>query len=179
MIKNGLIKMGISLKIFIMTIMLFTIQNAYSHDEKAFCKEVYNMNFNKIERFVHKVIKKNRRGKVYFNGEGSEYQTDLSPCLDTITNWIKKKECIENAYWDKCQIKDALYPGFSSIGVKFKTKNGIIEKCFLIQEGTTGQINIFCWKPKIFKSKSILVFKKMYDCENFIEQQRINCEKYK
>jgi hypothetical protein len=158
--------------------MFFVLQNAFSQDEKAFCKAGYNMNFKKTERILHKVIKENRKGQVFFNGARSGYQTNLAPSLDSITNWLKRQECVEDAFRDKCQMKEAIYPGYSSIGVKFKTKNGMIEKCFLIQEGTTGQINIFGWKPKIFKSKTILVYKKMYDCGNFIEQQRINCRNH-
>ncbi len=168
--------MEIPRKIIILIILLFVLQNAFSQNEKAFCKAVYNMNFKNTERILHKVIKENRKGKVFFNGAGSGYQTTLAPCFDTITKWLKRQDCVEDAYWDRCQLKEDIYPGHSSIGVKFKTKNGMIEKCFLIQEGTTGQINIFSWMPKIFKSKMILVYKKMYDCENFIDQQRINCE---
>ena len=162
-------------KIIILLSMLFAYQISFSQSEKAFCKAVENMNFNKVERIIHKLVKKNKKGQTYFNGEGSGYQINLAPSLDSITNWIKKQPCVEDAYWDKCQMKIAIYPGSSSIGVKFKTENGIIEKCFLIQEGTTGQANIFGWRPKLSKEKKVLVYKKMYEYNGFIEIQKSNC----
>jgi len=95
--------------------------------------------------------------------------------LDTLTRWLKNMPCVEDAVRDKCQQKELIYPGSSSVGVKFKTSEGIVEKCFWIQEGTTGNVNIFGWKPHIFKSRNILRYKKMYDCKGFIELQRQNC----
>jgi hypothetical protein len=126
---------------------------------------------------VNKAIYKNRKGVIYFNGEGSGYQINFSSSLDSITYWLKRQDCVLDAFWDKCQDKIAIYPGHSSIGIQFNTKTGITEKCFLIQEGTNRQLNLFGWKPKLFKPKKILLYKKMYDCENLIELQKKNCEK--
>ncbi len=166
-----------SLKITLLLIFTFAIQPSFCQNGTTFCKAVEKMNFKKVERQVKKVIHKNKVRRTYFNGETSRNQIILSSCLDSMTNWFKKQDCVEDAFWDKCQTKAAIYPGWSSIGVKFRTKKGIIEKCFLIQEGTTGQINFIGWKPKIFKPKKILVYKKMYDCEKFIEQQKMSCER--
>lgn len=168
--------MEISRKIIILIGILFVFQNAFSQNEKAFCKAVINSNLKKTERIVNEIIKNNRNGQVYYNGEGSGNQINFTPSLDSITYWLKRQDCVEDAIWDRCQEKVDLYPSFCSIGVKFKTKNGTIQKCFLIQKGTTGKINILGWTPKIFKSKMILVCKKMSDCENFIENQRKNCK---
>lgn len=165
-----------TLKIILTLLFIFVFQNVFCQNEIAFCKAVANSNFKKVERIVKNVIKENKTGQIYFNGEGSGYQINLSPCFDSITNWFKKQHCVQDAYWDKCQEKVSIYPGHSSIGVKFITNKGIVEKCFLIQEGTTGQINFSGWRPKLLKSKKVLVYKKMYDCENFIEQQKRNCE---
>jgi hypothetical protein len=165
-------------KITLFLLIFLSSQKAFSQSEKAFCKAVESMNFKKVERIVHRIVKKNRAGQTYFNGEGSGYQINLSPCYDSIVNWLKKQDCVEDAYWDKCQSKELIYPGSSSIGVKFKTKTGIAEKCFLVQNGTTGQVNIFGWKPKISKAKKNLVYKKMYECKGFIELQKLNCYPY-
>lgn len=169
--------MGSTLKITQVLVFVFIIQSAFCQNAKVFCKAVDNSNFRKVERIVKKTIKKNRTGQIYFNGEGSGYQINLAPCYDSITNWLKKQVCVEDSFWDKCQIKEAIYPGHSSIGVKFRSKKGIVEKCYLVQEGTTGQVNLLGWRPKLLKSKKILVYVKMYDCENFIEQQKLNCGK--
>jgi hypothetical protein len=89
--------------------------------------------------------------------------------------WLMIQDCVADAYRDQCENKLAIFPGRSSIGVKFKTNSGIKEKCFSIQEGTTGQINILGWRPKISKSKYILSYKNTYDCEGFIEIQKQKC----
>lgn len=95
---------------------------------------------------------------------------------DSIINELQRLECVDDVFWDKCQAKALLYPGKSAIGVRCKTNTGIVEKCFIIQEGTTGQINIFGWRPKIFKSKQKLKYKGTYDCEGFVEDQKKNCQ---
>ncbi|MHC1776602.1 MAG: hypothetical protein AB9834_14455 [Lentimicrobium sp.] len=166
-------------KITLLLVFVFVFQYAYCQNAKVFCKAVDDSDFRKVERIVKKTIKDNRTGQTYFNGAGSGNQINLSPCYDSIINRLKKQACVEDAFWDKCQTKEANYPGHSSIGIQFRTKTGMIEKCFLIQEGTTGQINLLGWRPKVFKLKKMLVYVKMYDCENFIEQQKENCRKLK
>lgn len=165
------------MKFYIITLMImfFACQQTFSQNEQAFCKAVKKKNFNKVERIIYKLVKKNKKGVTYFNGQGSGYQINLAPSLDSITNWIKKQPCVEDAFWDKCQMKIQIYPGNSAIGVKFKTGNEIIEKCFMIQEGKTGQVKFFKWRLKLFKAKNVLVYKKMYDCKGFIETQKSNC----
>lgn len=162
-------------KIIFPLFMLLTFQTSFAQSERKFEKAVADLNFKKVERMVCKLVKRYQEGQTYFNGEGSGIQIDLSPSLDSINNWLKGQNCVEDAFWDKCQIKVAIYPGMSSVGVKFKTKEGIIEKCFKIQEGTTGQINIFGWHPKMSKAKKVLVYKRMYDCAGFVDLQKRNC----
>ena len=95
--------------------------------------------------------------------------------IDTLTMWLKNKSCIEDAFGDKCQTKISIYPGWAIIGAIFKTKKGMLEKCFYIQEGTTGSIQLFKWRFPFFKMKNKLIYKKMYDQPGFIEQQKKNC----
>ncbi|MFH1121303.1 MAG: hypothetical protein V1775_15900 [Bacteroidota bacterium] len=168
--------MKIIRKIIILTAMFLNFEIASSQNEKALCKAVDNMKFRKAEKIVRKVIRINQTGQTNPDSEAGGYTINLSPCFDSITNWLKKRECVDDAFWDKCQAKMAIYPGWSSIGVKFRTKKGIVEKCFLIQEGTTGQVNLLGWRPKLFKSKKILVYNRMVDCEKFIEQQKKYCK---
>jgi hypothetical protein len=158
---------------------LFLFSPGFSQNNNAFCKAVEYENYDKAERIFKREIKKYKHGNKYDNGPGSGIQISHIAGFDSLTAWLKNKPCIEDAYWDRCQSKIAIYPGWSSIGVKFKTGNGISEKCFYIQEGTIGNIGIFGWRSHIFKTRNILVYKKMYDCAGFIEQQKKECDQGK
>lgn len=171
--------MEITHKIIYTTVLFFVFQIAYAQNEKKFCKAVAKMNLKKTGRIIKKLVKKNKEGVAYFDEALEKNQYSLSAGVDLITYWLKGNDCVEDAFWDKCQAKPAIFPGHSTIGVRFKTPKGVIEKCFLIQEGITGQINIFGWKPKLKKSKMILVYKTMFDCDNFIYEQKSNCRNIK
>lgn len=167
--------MEIAYKIVLCTAFMLVTQISFAQNEKAFCKSVESLNFKKAERQIKHLFSKNRKGQTYFNGEGSGYQITTNPCLDSITNWLKRQPCVQDAYWDKCQAKITIYPGSSAIGIKLITQTGVIEKCFSLKEGTTGQVNLFGWRPKLFKAKQKLIYHRMYDCKGFIEQQKLNC----
>ncbi len=171
--------MEITFKKIIFTLLLgYSFQMAWAQSHSKCCKAIENENFKKVERLLQQQVRHHKNGQRYYNGEGSGYQTNFTPALDSITNWFKNQNCVVDAYWNKCQNKIAIYPGWSVIGVKFKTKKGIVEKCYSIQQGTTGKINLLGWRPKLFKTKNKLVYKKSYDCEGFIELQKLNCFPY-
>ncbi|KAB1155518.1 hypothetical protein [Flavobacterium luteum] len=171
--------MEISYRKIIASVLLgLTFQFSFAQSNSTFCKAVANENFNKIERLVIKQVKRHKNGQHYYNGAGSGYQTNFTSSFNSITNWFKNQTCVEDAYWDKCENKIAIYPSWTIIGVKFKTKKRIVEKCFSIQIGTTGTIHLLGWKPALFKTKNRLVYKKCYDCNGFIALQKLNCFPY-
>ena len=157
--------------------LLFALASAFCNTDSSFSRAVYRGQFKKVERIIKRIVRKNRDAYIIQNRETEKtIQFSFYSNYERIVNWLKKQECVADAFWDKCQAKEAIYPGHSTIGVRFKTKKGLIEKCFLIQEGTTGQVNILGWRPKLLQSKRVLVYNKMYDCEKFIELQRSICE---
>ena len=168
--------MEISHKIVIFLLGLFICFSAKSQNEISFCKAVKSAHLKKIERKIKELIQHNNRGEIFYNGAGSGNQIDYTPCYDSIINWLIRQPCIVDAYWDKCQNKELSYPGKSAIGIKFNTEKGILEKCYLIQQGTTGQINILGYRPKLFKESNRLVYIKMFDCNGFIDAQKKNCK---
>lgn len=70
--------------------------------------------------------------------------------------------------------KIKIIEAYPTIGIQIKAGNDTIEKCFIIQEGTTGQIHLFGWKPKLLKARNILVFERMINCNGFLAEQRKN-----
>ena len=112
---------------------------------------------------------------MFYNGPGSGMQISHVEGLDSLTEWLSEMPCVEDAFWDKCQHKPAIYPGWSIIGVKFRSKGQVLEKCFHFQEGTTGTINIFGWRPHVLRMRNLLIYKRMFDCPGFIIRQREVC----
>lgn len=164
------------MKSFLFTLTLLLCASLVKpQNNQGFCRAVEKGNFLKVERVFRNQVHHRRHGKVYDNGSGSGNQITHQYNLDTLTLWLKNMECVEDATWDKCQIKILIYPGWSTIGAKFKTRAGVVEKCFVIQEGTTGSIRLFGWRPHLFKAKNKMVYKKIIDCEGFIQLQRKNC----
>ena len=144
-------------------------------NKQIFCNAVQTDSYDRTERYIKNQIKEFRKGKVFYNGEGSGYQISFKEAYDTIVCRMKQFECVEDAFSDKCAEKIAIYPGSSSIGIILKSGEKWAEKCFHIQEGTIGRLNILGWRPRISKSKNILIYKKMYDCVGFVDEQKKNC----
>jgi hypothetical protein len=165
--------------LFLFTLLFLSILSLNAQNDCSICKSVENGKFNKIEHFIKKEVRKYKNGIEFFNGPGSGMQVSHSENLDTICEKLRQFPCVEDAYWDKCAMKASIYPGWAVIGVRLKTNNGVVEKCFHIQMGTMGNVNFFGCKFHVFKYRSILKYKKMYDSEGFIEKERENCKKEK
>ena len=166
-----------TMKSAIIIVLVFCFHVSSGQDNSCFCKAVQNEKFGKVERKLKRMIKKIPESRDYTDTISSEPRMDEN--IESLTQWFKGLPCVEDAFQDKCQMKIAIYPGWSIIGVKFKTNSGIIEKCFSIQQGTTGTTNFFGWRPKTGRMKNKLVYKKMYDCLGFISEQKKNCNKTK
>ena len=161
--------------IVVFIISFFDNSNYSLAQTDKFCKAVEKNNLRRAEKIFKRQINRKKNGTEFYNGPGSGMQITHQQNLDSLVLWLKNKSCVADATWDKCQVKIAIYPGGSTIGVRFKIEDGSIEKCFNIQEGTTGQVNIFGWRPHIYKAKNILVYKRMSDCTGFIENQMKLC----
>lgn len=159
----------------ILIIGLMTFRGLYAQN-RTFEKAIDNGSFRCIERIIKKEIRKVKKGTEFFNGTGSGMQTSFVASFDSIVNWLLLHKGVIDATWDKCQAKAAIYPGSSTIGVVFKTKNGPVEKCYRVQEGTTARPNIMGWRPVLFKARMILKYRGSKDCSGFVENQKKLCD---
>jgi len=103
---------------------------AFSQVDQAFCLAIENVNFESAENSIKKQVRKHRRGFEHVNQATGDKWVSYEYSLDSITLWLKQQPCVEDAFWDKCEVKPAIYPAPYSIGVIFLTKYGKIEKCF-------------------------------------------------
>lgn len=159
----------------ILLVALLFAHVSFSQVDQAFCLAVENANFESAENSIKKQVRNHRRGFEYVNQTTGEKWVSFEYSLDSITLWLRQQPCVEDAFWDKCEVKPAIYPAPYSIGVIFNTKYGKIEKCFQLQGGTIGEVYLLGWKPKLFRPRDILLYNAMYDCEGFIKKQRQNC----
>lgn len=158
-------------------LLLLKVNFICAQSEMRLCKAIEKGKFGKVERIVKRQIKSLPEFKE--SDASGKINLSMEENVENLTLWFKNMNCVEDAFEDKCQNKIAIYPGWSIIGVKFKTSSGIEEKCFSIQKGTTGTINIFGWHPKVSRMKNKLVYKKMYNCPGFVEEQKRNCVQLK
>lgn len=160
--------------ILLFTFIIFFI-SVYAQNRERFCKAAKEERFKKVERLIRRQVKKMPVDLSDKQKESNKLTLTMDQSVDSLTSWIKNMPCVEDAFWDKCQIKIAIYPGWAIIGVRFKTDRGIQEKYFSIQKGTNDSFCLFGWRPHLFKFKQRLVYKRMYDCAGFIEEQKRNC----
>ena len=161
---------------FLLILLALLIQLTVIAQLSSLSKAAEKGRWNKVERVMKRKIHEQNR---VFDFDNRERKTVLSFTIayDTLVHWLKTSPVVEDAASDKCQAKLMIYPGHSAVGVRFKTKNGIVEKCFVVQEGTTGTIHFFGWHPHLVRYKWKLVYKRMRDCKGFVEEQKALCEK--
>lgn len=150
-------------------------QKADKTNTCAICQSVDKGHFGKLERYVKRQVRHYKKGIEFYNGPGSSMQITHSENLDTICKKLRQFPCVADATWDKCATKISIYPNWAIIGVRIKTNNSVVEKCFHIQMGTMGNVNFFGCKIHVHKYRNILKYKKMYDSEGFIEKQKKLC----
>lgn len=96
--------------------------------------------------------------------------------LDSILNEVSKLEYVEDAYFDFCEVKAAIYPGSSTLGVQFIINGESIEKCYVIQVGDYGENKGSLVRGvKNPENLDKLIYKENYIKMGFIDQQRELC----
>lgn len=121
----------------------------------------------KIDRQISAIIRKNNTYNPHEN-EGS---------LEIVLQEVLKLPGVLDAYYDYCQEKIALYPGWMTLGVRFQQDSIELEKCYSIRLAKPSQH----WRRLIFrplKNKDQLyhIKKWMYYQPGFIDFQRKKCE---
>jgi hypothetical protein len=92
---------------------------------------------------------------------------------------LRKQIGVNGVDWDRCVIKPAIWPGTWTLGVVFRTRDGkeqdILERCYTIQGGRPGTINLFGWRPRVRKDRDDLKCLKARECYGFVEEQQQRC----
>jgi hypothetical protein len=96
--------------------------------------------------------------------------------FDTILKEVNSLEFVEDAFFDFCAVKLLLYPGHSTLGVKYQIDGETIEKCYDIQVGYyESKRRVFGISIKNYGNLDQLIYLKNYVQQGFIDEQRELC----
>ena len=174
-VLNSTFRVYKTLKVGLVLLLTFTLNintlAQWKHRQrKVICEAASDQNWAKADRQVKKLVKK--WGKL----DTSLGYPDYSKAMDSIAMLFRSLPCVRDSYGDFCQDKISIWPGWTTIGVSFRTTEGIIDRCYTIQQG----------KPRSFSLKGLfliplgakekLVYKGSSLCEGFVETERERCQ---
>lgn len=145
--------------------------NTENRFEKTISSPKFTINKEEFDQQVIQIINKHSNLKKF--GGFVEYHK----AFDTILNEINNLDFVTDAYFDQCAEKLSIYPGHSTLGVKFIVNGVSIEKCYDIQVGEySSRKNAFGTNVKNNGNLDKLKYLKTYFMKGFIEYQRELCK---
>lgn len=80
---------------------------------------------------------------------------------------------------DRCAIKPAIWPGTWTLGVVYRTREAsqMLERCYVIQGGRLGTVDLFGWRPRVRKARNDLRVVSMRSCPGFLAEQERICDR--
>lgn len=126
-----------------------------------------------MDRWMKHEIHRVRKGHVVTTSSTS-YVTHTAS-FDSLVSFMRRQPGVEDAAWDRCVKKAAIWPGHSTIGVRWRKDGRIIERCWTVQEGIQGQFNLFGWHPHVWKDREHVKYKRARECPGFVDEQRKSC----
>lgn len=144
-----------------------------AQDAKRFQRALTSGNERAIDRWVEREVHRQRKGIVMTTWEAR--YTSHSATYDSLVAFMRRQPGVRDAAWDKCMTKIAIWPGHSTIGMRWQKGDQVIERCWKVQEGIPGTINLFGWRPKVRKAHEHLKYKSARECAGFVEEQKKYC----
>ena len=143
-------------------------------DPDGFTRAVERGSIGAIDRWMKRELMAKKRGEQLDNG--STMITVHTLTYNSIVDWLKKQPGVIDAAWDGCVDKIDLWPGHSTIGLRVVLNGVERERCYRVQEGRLGTVNIFGWRPRIRKSREHLKLLGAEDRPGFVVLQHKYCE---
>lgn len=147
---------------------------APAQNAQRFQRALASGNERALDRWMEHEIHRVRKGHQVTTPSGS--YTVHDPSHDSLVAFLRRQPGVEDAAWDKCIGKLDIWPGHSNIGLRWRVGDEVRERCWTVQEGIMGTINILGWRPHVRKDRQQLKYKRARSCPGFVEQQRKYCE---
>ena len=159
---------------FVLFTLLLLPATLHAQDAERFQRALNAKSEKAMDRWMKHEIHRARQGHLVTTASGS--YTVHDPTHDSLVAFLRRQPGVLDAAWDKCVGKIDIWPGHSTIGMRWRSGDQVIERCWVVQEGIPGTINLFGWRPRVRKSREQLRYKNARECPGFVEQQRKNCE---
>jgi len=146
---------------------------APAQNAQRFQRALASGNERALDRWMKGEVHRARKGHQVTTPSGS--YTVHDPSHDSLVAFLRRQPGVEDAAWDKCIGKLDIWPGHSTIGLRWRVGEVVHERCWTVQEGIPGTINLFGWRPHVRKDRQHLKYKRASLCPGFVEQQRKYC----
>ena len=151
---------------------------AWAQNDYRFAQIIKRGNVREIDRYMKRLI--HREGKDVRPGSYLHPLGGAEGRIQELWYSLRKQIGVSDLDWDLCVAKPAIWPGQWTLGVVFRTKEGRgednVERCYTIQGGRMGTLNIFGWRPRIRRARDDLKLISVHSCPGFVEAQRALCE---
>lgn len=144
-----------------------------AQDAKRFQRALRSGREHALDRWMAREVHRKRKGVIMITWE-SRY-TSHTATYDSLLAFLRHQTGVQDAAWDKCMAKIDIWPGHSTIGMRWQHGDRVIERCWGVQEGLPGTIKLFGWRPRVRKTREHLRYRNARECAGFVEQQKRVC----
>ena len=158
-----------------MMIVFFVIPfTLHAQNAARFARALESGRVQAIDHWMKRELKAQKKGVLINNG--STAYTVHHPTYDSLVSFLMEQPGLLDAAWDRCQTKPAIWPGHSTVGLRFMLNGKLHERCYNLQEGIPGTPDFFFFWAHVRKDRDHFKFLRALACPGFIEQQRKICE---
>jgi hypothetical protein len=143
-------------------------------DPDGFARAVVRGKMAAIDRWMKRELMAKKKGESVDNG--STVITVHSLTYNSIVDFLTGQPAVIDAAWDGCMGKVGLWPGRSTIGLRIRLNGVEYERCYRVQEGIPGTIDLFGWRPMVRRSREHLKYLGAAECPGFVVEQRRICD---
>lgn len=157
--------------LFCLLLVPFVLQ---AQDAKRFQRALNARIEHRLDHWVKREIHRQREGQLIPTPSGS-YRSH-APTFDSLVAFLRRQPGVEDAAWDRCMGKLDIWPGHSTIGMRWHARGQVIERCWGVQEGIPGALKLPGWRPHVRKDRQNLKCRWAKECLGFVEQEVRRCE---
>lgn len=151
---------------------------AFADNDPRLARIIHQGRPHRIDRCMRRFIE--REGRDFRTPDDIHALGGAEARIGDLFTSLRTQIGVVGVDWDRCVMKPAIWPGTWTLGVVFRTREGhaedILERCYTIQGGVPGTLNIFGWRPHVRMDRQDLKCIRAGACPGFVEQEGRRCE---